>query len=223
MRQQPVPNDVLVLLRIAANDPEALNHAAKLAGRGPETIRAAAVLYLQQILWTPDADNYRALGVRPDAPKTILLEHLRWLMKWLHPDHQRSVEEAAFAERVIAAWNAIKTPERRAAYDLSLGRTVSKSQKTKSRRSARRVPWIVEPHDTSVDRSRLWWRLAALAVAVVGLAAVVTTDWSTMFVPRQTLRRASEAAPTAAPDRGGALVDPVVGTNEIARSRSDPN
>ena len=39
------------------------------------------------------------------------------LMRWLHPDVAREGERAVFAQRIAAAWNTLKTPERRAAYD----------------------------------------------------------------------------------------------------------
>ena len=39
------------------------------------------------------------------------------LMKWLHPDAARDGEQSVFAARIAAAWNNLKTPDRRAAYD----------------------------------------------------------------------------------------------------------
>ena len=39
------------------------------------------------------------------------------LMRWLHPDVAREGERSVFAARIAAAWNTLKTPERRAAYD----------------------------------------------------------------------------------------------------------
>jgi hypothetical protein len=40
------------------------------------------------------------------------------LLRWLHPDRDRYAERDAFAVRVTRAWNNLKTPEQRAAYDL---------------------------------------------------------------------------------------------------------
>src|SRR5262249_38591623 len=39
------------------------------------------------------------------------------LLKWLHPDVDPRGERSVFIGKVTAAWNDLKTPERRAAYD----------------------------------------------------------------------------------------------------------
>src|SRR5262249_3277092 len=45
------------------------------------------------------------------------------LMRWLHPDLEPSGERSIFISRVTAAWNDLKTPQRRAAYDAILQRS----------------------------------------------------------------------------------------------------
>jgi hypothetical protein len=39
------------------------------------------------------------------------------LLKWLHPDLDRRSERSIYARRVTTAWNDLKTPVRRSAYD----------------------------------------------------------------------------------------------------------
>src|SRR5262249_780149 len=39
------------------------------------------------------------------------------LLKWLHPDLDRSGERAVFVTRVTRAWDDLKTPDRRARHD----------------------------------------------------------------------------------------------------------
>ena len=52
------------------------------------------------------------------------------LMRWLHPDVDASAgERSIFAGRVTKAWENLKTPDRRAAYDQSQSASKKKSQR----------------------------------------------------------------------------------------------
>ena len=117
IRSAPLPDDVVVLLRIASGDKEAISQAAEKLGRSRETLREAAVFYVVQILLFPDADSYRVLGARPEATNGELRRNMTLLLRWLHPDLDPKGELSIFAPRVTRAWNDLKTPERRADYD----------------------------------------------------------------------------------------------------------
>jgi hypothetical protein len=116
-RSEPLPDDVLTLLRIVAGDTEAEWAAANLADRPPEVVGRAAAFFIEQILFAPDADSYRVLGASPQASSAELRRNMGLLLRWLHPDLDPRGERSIFIGRVTAAWNDIKTPERRAAYD----------------------------------------------------------------------------------------------------------
>jgi hypothetical protein len=117
VREQPLPEGVPLLLRVAAGDGESEAAAVKAAGRPREVVRQAATFFIEQILLSPDADSYRVLGAGPTATSGELRVNMALLMKWLHPDAAGGGEQAVFAARLAAAWNDLKTPERRAAYD----------------------------------------------------------------------------------------------------------
>ncbi len=117
IRSEPLPDGVVLLLRIAANEAEAEREAAAMTRRSPETIRRAAAFFIEQILFAPDADSYRVLGADAAASAGELRRNAALLFKWLHPDRDAHGARAAFASRVTGAWNDLKTPERRAAYD----------------------------------------------------------------------------------------------------------
>jgi hypothetical protein len=119
VRQAPLPDGVLTLLRIAARDEEATNEAISATGRSRETVREAAAFFIEQILFCPEADSYRVLGARPEASNRELRHNMALLLRWLHPDHDPQGERSVFAGRVTRAWNDLKTQERRAAYDQS--------------------------------------------------------------------------------------------------------
>ncbi len=117
VRSAPLPDGVPALLRIAAGDEEAELAAARSTHRSRETVRRAAIFFIEQILFAPCADSYRVLGASSHASARELRENFALLLKWLHPDCAAQDGGSIFNKRVTAAWNDLKTPERRAAYD----------------------------------------------------------------------------------------------------------
>lgn len=132
IRSEPLPDGVLLLLRIAAGDQEADQSAVDLTGRPRETVQRAATFFIEQILFAPSADSYRVLGADAQASAGELRRNVALLLKWLHPDLDPKGERSVFVGRVTAAWNNLKTPERRAAYDEQSRHCPSR--KTRSRR-----------------------------------------------------------------------------------------
>src|ERR1700732_3248057 len=136
VRSEPLPDGVLTLLRMAAGDDEAEHTAAATADRPREVIRRAAVFFIEQILFAPNTDSYRVLGVDPRARAGELRRNAALLLRWLHPDVDALGERSIFVSRVTEAWNNLKTPERRAAYDdLLLYRQARSNRRSISGRS----------------------------------------------------------------------------------------
>jgi hypothetical protein len=121
LRSAPLPDGVDALLRIVANDGDAIERYAGHLEKTPTELREAAAFYLEQILLTPGADSYRVLGTQRHAPATELRRNLVLLCRWLHSDMCEDLPRSIFLLRVMQAWNDLKTPERRAAYDADLG------------------------------------------------------------------------------------------------------
>jgi hypothetical protein len=117
LRSDPLPDDVLSLVRVATGDEEATKAAADATGRSREVLRDAAAFFVEQVLLYPDADSYRVLGVMPDATYHELRRNMAMLLRWLHPDRDGQGERAVFTSRVTQAWDNLKNKERRAAYD----------------------------------------------------------------------------------------------------------
>jgi hypothetical protein len=139
LRSKPLPNDVQILLRIAAGEEEAESAAIALTGRSRQAVREAATFFIEQILFAPESDSYRVLGASPEASATKLRTNVALLLRWLHPDLDSDGERSIFIGRVTAAWNDLKTPERRVAYDATLQSSAdSKSHHRKRSRSGRR-------------------------------------------------------------------------------------
>ena len=124
LRTSPLPDGVSLLLRAAVGQDDVLSAAAKLTRREREDVRRAAAFFIEQVMLDPNADSYRRLGTNRNAPISVLRQHMALLMSWLHPDIDENGERALFAERVTRAWDSIKTPERRQAYDRTLNKAV---------------------------------------------------------------------------------------------------
>ena len=123
LRAEPVPDGMTVLLEIAAGEEAPTAEAVLLIDRPPQVIRQAAAFYIEQILLSPDADSYRVLGSSAQASTSELRRNMALLLRWLHPDLDQQGQRSLFAGRVTKAWEDLKTPERRAAYDSELQAT----------------------------------------------------------------------------------------------------
>jgi|LNFM01.1.fsa_nt_gb hypothetical protein len=117
MRGAALPDGVVLVLRIAADDGDAIAAALEPTGRDAAFLREAAEFFIEQILLAPDADSYRVLGCARDASAAELRRNMALLLRWLHPDVAADRERLGRAARITAAWEALKTADRRADYD----------------------------------------------------------------------------------------------------------
>jgi hypothetical protein len=157
LQSGPLPDGVVTLLRIASGDEEVERAAAEVMGRSRAFVRSAATFFIEQILFAPGADSYRVLGANAQAPAGELRQHVGLLMRWLHPDLDPQGERSIYSGRVTAAWNDLKTPERRAAYD-EAQRTAKASAKASAkvkspalRTAAGKSSWANVLHHPSGD------------------------------------------------------------------------
>lgn len=118
LRQKQLPAGIDRLLGVAAGAmPDALDEATRTYGEPEARVREAAQFYAREVLFFPQADAYRVLGVGSDASAEQIKAHHRLLQHWLHPDRLQSDDDAIFAARVNSAWNRLRSPDRRQAYD----------------------------------------------------------------------------------------------------------
>lgn len=153
-RSGPLPDGVAALLRIAAGERAAEIDAADFTGRSCDAVREAAAFFIEQILFAPNADSYRVLGASAQASAAELRSNVALLLRWLHPDLDRRGERSIFIRRVTAAWNDLKTPERRAAYDAQL-RASSAGRKSRMAKSKTGRNRAANGMQTGSARSRL--------------------------------------------------------------------
>lgn len=117
VRERRLPEDVLVLLKVAAGEAQTRELACASTGAHADTVIEAAVLFIQQAMFYPGSDSYRLLGVSAAATDSQIKEHYRWLVRWLHPDRNTEQWDAVYADRVNRAWQDLRTPERRKDYE----------------------------------------------------------------------------------------------------------
>src|SRR5262249_23479450 len=116
----PLPDGLPLLLRIPAGGPGGIEASAKCLQKPPQKLREAAAFYIEQIILAPNADSYRVLGARRSAATPELRRNFAFLCKWLHSGLCQDMARSTFFLRITHAWNNLKTPERRAAYDAAL-------------------------------------------------------------------------------------------------------
>lgn len=121
LRLRSLPPGMETLLEVAADaSTVALADISLRLGEPEDRVREAARFYVREVLFHPDADAYRTLGVGQQASSEQIKAHHRLLQHWLHPDRQRSEDDSVFAARVNTAWNELRNQTRRTAYDKTL-------------------------------------------------------------------------------------------------------
>jgi hypothetical protein len=208
LRDQALPTDILDVIRIAAGCPHASDAAILATQESLETVRAASVLYLQEMLFFPDAGIYRNLGVAADASKAQMRLHMRWLLQWLHPDHNPDETAGLLAQRVILAWRQLG--HREGSFASPAGQSLSGlSPRNGPRRPTRmRLPWIPVPVQSAPPRRVLKFRMAVLVLAFA--AAIVSILFPNAFVGKHSLPRIARPASQAIDD---ASTPPIVRRN----------
>lgn len=214
MREQALPPDLLDLIRIAAGCPDASKVALTATQKPLRVIRAAAILYLEEMLFFPDAGLRRNLGVSAQASKAEMRVHMRWLLQWLHPDHNSDETAVLLAGRVIHAWHELGSSNRlvssaeTSAAEPSVHRQPSPN--VSRRGPGMRVPWIAVP--IAVARpppARKRAHRAVILVFAAGVAlALILIPEAIMFGWLSHPRAKGSSASTATQARDGpTLVD----------------
>lgn len=153
VRESPLPAGVDTLIK-AAVDPETAEALSQGLQRTPGHLMEAASFFIEQILLAPGVDSYRALGATRESPTPHLRQNFVHLCKWAHSEEREGFAGPAYLVRITQAWNNIKTPERRAAYDQSLDALLAEKASHRERDAKR---------GRSVDGEKMIFRDGSLA------------------------------------------------------------
>ena len=107
-QEEPLPAGMSRLIRLASLPPGAAYAETKFNGANPVFLRAAAIFYLECVLWVEGGSHFRALGLQPDASQGQIAESAWILLALLYPYIGSSNHEAVFADRVLDAWTALR-------------------------------------------------------------------------------------------------------------------
>ena len=176
LRDRPLPENMGLALQIASATQPQLENAAALFSEPEETVLEAVRFYLHQVLFEPGTDAYRVLGLSPAAESKQIRQHYILLQRWLHPDRRGEDWEAVFATKVNWAWQQLRNPKAREAYDGSRGPELPASAQQLPEVGAMPLPaWSAEPIRRT---SRHWLRgitIGGLLVFCAGLFYLAVT------------------------------------------------
>jgi hypothetical protein len=232
-----LPPGVGVLLKLAGgSDPD----PAWLALAPADELRAAALFFIEQVLFRRDASHYRVLGLATDATPEQIKEHHRLLMRVFHPDREDRTDDwkDAFATRINLAYTALRDSDERRRYDAALTPAGKPATTTPARHPSahphpparpRRGAGLLPPF---VLRHLPQWVLAGsalVAAAVVGVVYLSNPQPAPANEPPLTARpaqRATAAAamPARAPDIAlAAVTGPHAPAETKARAPASPS
>lgn len=183
VRRRPVPADILDVIRVAAGCPEASQAATEAVREPLSIIKAAAIFYLQEALFFPGADLYRNLGVAPGASRAQMRLHMRWLLQWLHPDHNSDETARLLAARVIHAWQELGRRDRSESridceaaqrrFPVGTGTKTRSPAKRSSALSRVRIRWIAVPLPSARSTPSRGQRAIIVVLALAAALALI--------------------------------------------------
>lgn len=230
-QSSPLPEGVVVLLRVAGGDQALVDTLAAEHGVAAEQIHEACVFFLQSVLFHQDSDHFRVLGAARDADASLLKSHYRWLQKWLHPDRDPDGWSSVYSHRVNMAWDVLKRPERREEYLESL----APEQRMPGPGTALAISPVIIPADRAptLRWSAKWVR--RLPTVVAALAVLLALGlWSAHRAgqhmlaegqrrpPAPALAEASSAAPVPVTDATAASASTAESPTAVTQSASEP-
>jgi DnaJ domain len=176
-RRKALPDDILILIKVAAGEPDAIATFPAHVSRDAEHVKEIAAFYIQQIMFLSDAGDYAVLGLAPDASAEKVREHKRWLLKWLHPDRNNNRWEQNYflrvseaADRLLKQVNATTSASSVPPVQTEVRRTGSSRRNEHSRKvRSREHAW-----DHVYKRpSLVAWTTKALLAVLVCFAAIL--------------------------------------------------
>jgi hypothetical protein len=177
-----LPANIVDLMRIAARCPEACEAAVATTGESTPVVIEAARFYLQHVLFRPEADCYRILGIEPATSRATARSHLRWLLEWLHPDRNNNSWDAVYAERVLRAWREVSATNWTVRSDPQ-ARALSKKKKNGDI-GPLWLPWVERSVNRRSPATRRPYRAFILWAVPSGLLIIVLALWSADVLPR---------------------------------------
>lgn len=109
VKSGPLPLDVLKLIRIAAGDEETISAEATAHRVTGLQLKEASTLLIHSAIAAAGKDNRRLLLLPANYTPNEVKTHMRWLLRWLHPDLNNSPWEVTLFNRIREAGTALNS------------------------------------------------------------------------------------------------------------------
>ncbi len=206
----PLPAGVTELLAAGAQAlaPEHIAGTAARLGSNPQELQDALLFFIRQAMLEAGGDHYRTLGVPRDADTALIRQHYHYLIRLFHPDRDQQDEgwDTPYATAVNDAWNVLRNPQKRAAYDAGLAQAAERVETAASvpavapaAVSSRRAP---RSHRARASGAGHWKASGRLGLAVLACLALALA-WLTLRQPAQPALRVTAPAALASTEASG--------------------
>ncbi|MGH6702545.1 MAG: J domain-containing protein [Bradyrhizobium sp.] len=176
----PIPSDILEIIRVAAVNLQDCQSAVMTTGEPAKVLVEAARFYLQHVLFRPDADSYRILGIEPTTSRATARSHLRWLLEWLHPDRNRDLD-AVYAERVLKAWQDISAAKASPMRPVHFVHKPAADKEKRNGSASVRLPWIRLQNEYAKKQRRKSRRAFMVFAVPMSLTIACMTIWTIFY------------------------------------------
>jgi curved DNA-binding protein CbpA len=113
---------ILETLNESGKNPELLNDISRALGTTSDKLRYAALFFIKRLLFSGSRNFYQVLGVPKETTPALIKKQYRLLIGLFHPDKNPDGEQwhKDYAPLINEAYNTLKRPHSRAAYDRRL-------------------------------------------------------------------------------------------------------
>ncbi|TNF98651.1 MAG: J domain-containing protein [Gammaproteobacteria bacterium] len=181
-RNRLADEDITQLLEIlneSGKNPALLNNISRSLGTTTDKLRYAGLFFIKRLLFSGSKNFYQILGIPNETAPSLIKKQYRLLIGLFHPDKNPDGEQwhQDYAPLINEAYNTLKKPESRAAYD----RHIKASSPPTSENDYHK-----KPLQTSTSKSKSWlWitQLPKLLYEIPGLYRYPKlTTWSVTIV-----------------------------------------
>lgn len=106
---QPLPKGIRLILQLAVSDDQVLKELRQISvmGISPAMLRAAVRFFVRRVLFLPGGDDYRVLGLQPEASLAEIEMHYGLLMRLMRHDAAAKEAEDGSVNRIGEAYERL--------------------------------------------------------------------------------------------------------------------
>jgi general secretion pathway protein A len=107
--RQPLPKGIRLILQLAVSDDQVLQNLRQISvmGISPAMLRAAVRFFVRRVLFLPGGDDYRVLGLQPDATLAEVELHYGFLMRLMRQEGTAKESDDGSVSRIGEAYERL--------------------------------------------------------------------------------------------------------------------